>query len=318
VIARRAALVLLGAALTVAACERSPSSAPTSSAVPRPLVIASFYPLYEFARQVAGERAEVVVLVPAGVEPHEWEPSPQDVARLQRARLVVHNGAGFEPWVDKLRPDIQAKGAVLVDASKGLPLLTRARGGEAGHRAGRPGAAPAEVDPHVWLDPVLAQAQVETIRAALAAAEAGGATAYADGARAFTARLAALDETFRTGLKDCARRDLFTSHAAFGYLARRYELRQVALLGLAPDQEPSPADLAALTRVARRDKVQAIFFETLVSPRLAETLAREVGARALPLNPLEGLTREELAAGKSYVPVMEENLVNLRAGLGCR
>jgi len=317
---RRAALGLLGAALIAAACE---PSAPTSSSAPgppRPLVIASFYPLYEFARQVAGDRAEVVVLVPAGVEPHEWEPSPQDVARLQRALLVVHNGAGFEPWVQKLQPEIQAKGAVLVDASQGLPLLARPR--PAAPELGRPGwrarAAGADLDPHVWLDPVLAQAQVETIRAALAAGEAGGAAAYAERARAFTERLAALDDAYRAGLRDCARRDLFTSHAAFGYLANRYGLRQVALLGLAPDQEPSPADLAALTRLARRDKAQAIFFETLVSPRLAETLAREIGARALPLNPLEGLTRDELAAGKAYVSVMEENLGSLRAGLGCR
>ena len=174
------------------------------------------------------------------------------------------------------------------------------------------------VDPHVWLDPVLAQAQVDAIRAGLEQADPAHAAAFADNARRFKEQLARLDEAFAAGLRDCASRDMFTSHTAFTYLARRYRLTQVPVMGLAPESEPSPAELAAIAGLARRQHARYIFFETLVSSRLAETLAREVGAKTLVLNPIEGLTKEEAAAGKDYVALMEANLANLRTGLACR
>ena len=141
---------------------------------------------------------------------------------------------------------------------------------------------------------------------------------YDEHARAFRSRLAALDAAFQAGLHDCEHRDIVVSHAAFAYLARRYRLTQVAVMGLAPESEPSPAELAAIANLARRRKVTYIFFETLVSSRLAETLAREIGAKTLVLNPVEGLTKEEAAAGKGYVDLMEANLQSLRTGLACR
>jgi zinc transport system substrate-binding protein len=165
---------------------------------------------------------------------------------------------------------------------------------------------------------VLAQAQVEALRGALARTDPDGAAAYADNARRFTERLAALHQSFEQGLAQCERRDVVVSHAAFGYLTRRYRLSQVPVMGLSPEAEPSPAELAAIVRFVRRHKVRTIFFETLVSSRLAETLAREVGAQSRVLNPVEGLTREEAAAGKDYVRLMEDNLANLRTALGCR
>jgi zinc transport system substrate-binding protein len=174
------------------------------------------------------------------------------------------------------------------------------------------------VDPHVWLDPVLAQSQVEAIRAGLEKADPPNAARYAENARAFKAKLAALHDAFEAGLRDCARRRLVVSHTAFTYLARRYRLIQIPVSGLTPESEPSPAQLAAIVRLARRETVTHVFFETLVSPKLAETLAREIGAKTLVLNPIEGLTKEEAAAGKDYVGLMQENLTNLRAGLGCR
>jgi zinc transport system substrate-binding protein len=307
------------AALALFGCEAAPPPAPATPA--RPLVVATFYPLWEFARQVAGDRAEVVSLVPPGIEPHDWEPAPQDVARVQKARLLVYNGAGFEPFVDRLLQEVAGKGTVAVNATASIELIDDSgpahdHKGAPAHRSTMPkGAA---VNPHVWLDPVLAQAQVETIRAALARVDPANASRYGENAQAFTARLAELDEAFRTGVATCARRTVIVSHAAFPYLARRYGLREVAVSGLAPQSEPSPADLARIVRLARREKVRYVFTETLVSPKVAETLAREIGAETLVLNPLEGLTREEASAGKDYLALMRDNLGSLRKGLDCR
>lgn len=293
--------------LALAACQQQ---TPPPPAPAKPLVVASFYPLWEFSRQVAGDRAEVVSLVPPGVEPHDWEPSPQDVAQVQKARVFVYNGAGFEQSADRLLQAIAGKSVTPVNTTAGIELIAAPTDAHAGHAHGK--------DSHVWLDPVLAQSQVAAIRAALERADPPNAGAYADNARAFTARLAALHEAFQAGLRDCARRSLVVSHAAFTYLARRYELRQIPITGRAPQAEPSPAELASIVRLARREKVRYIFFETLVSPRLAETLAREVGAKTLVLNPLEGLTREEAAAGRDYLALMRDNLEHLRTGLECR
>jgi len=296
-VTRAAGLVLLVCALA-SGCRESP--APDG----KPLVVASFFPMYDFARQVAADRAQVISLVPPGVEGHDWEPSPQDVAQVRRARVFVYNGAGFESWADKLIKEAAGPSTVVVAASAGLTVA----------RAGGDGG----MDPHVWLDPMLAKGEVDAIRAALERADPGGKAAYAANAEAYGLKLAALDTRFDTGLRDCARRDVVVSHAAFGYLARRYQLEQIAVMGLAPQAEPSPAALAGIVRTARARKVTTIFLEPLVSPRLAETLAREVGVRLLTLNPIEGATRQEATEGTGYLELMARNLESLREGLGCK
>jgi zinc transport system substrate-binding protein len=294
---RAAPVLSLLAALNLSGCQQAPTPAG------KPLVVASFYPMYEFARHVAADRAQVISLVPPGVHGHDWEPNPQDVAQVRRARVFVYNGAGFEPWVDKLLSEGAGSSTVVVAASAGLTVA----------RAGGEG-----MDPHVWLDPLLARREVEAIRDALERSDPSGKGAYAANASAYGEKLAALDARFDAGLRDCARRDVVVSHAAFGYLTRRYRLTQIAVTGLAPQAEPSPAALAAIVRTARERKVTAIFLEPLVSPRLAETLAREVGVRLLTLNPVEGITRQEAADGVGYVELMGKNLESLRDGLGCR
>lgn len=285
----------LATVLMIAGCEPAPPPA-------KPLVVATIYPLWEFSRQVAGDRAEVVSLVPAGVEPHDWEPVPRDVSQVQRAAVFVHTGTDLDAWAEKLLADLGGRRGVVVNARDGLSVLTVA----------------GVVDPHLWLDPSLARAQVLAIAAGLEQADPAGRATYAENARTFVAHLDGLDQEFTAGLAACARREIVTSHAAFAYLARRYRLTQIPVMGLSPEAEPSPADLAAIVRTARRLKVTHVFFETLVSPRLAETLSRELGATALPLNPIEGVSPAEAAAGAGYLTLMRANLVNLRAALGCR
>jgi zinc transport system substrate-binding protein len=289
------ALPLALAVLAAAGC--GPAAPPA-----KPLVVATIYPLGEFARHVAGERAEVVALVPTGVEPHDWQPSPRDVSQVQRAAVFVHSGTALDGWAERLLADLGGRAVVVVDAGAGLERLTV--GGV--------------TDPHVWLDPTLARRQVEAIAAGLERADPAGRTVYAANATAIAATLDGLDRELAAGLADCARREIVTSHAAFGYLARRYRLTQVPVMGLAPEAEPSPADLAAIVRTARRFKVTHVFFETLVSPRLAETLSRELGATPLALNPIEGVSPAEAAAGIGYLELMRVNLTNLRLALGCR
>jgi zinc transport system substrate-binding protein len=170
----------------------------------------------------------------------------------------------------------------------------------------------------VWLDPTLASIQAQTIADGLAQADSTGRPVYLENAKALAARLDALDQAFAAGLRDCARREVVTTHAAFAYLTRRYQLTQVPLMGSAPEAEPSPADLAAIVQTARRLHVTHVFFEPLVSPRLAQTLAREIGATTLALDPIEGVTREQAAASAGYVELMQANLAALRLGLGCK
>ena len=267
----------------------------------KPLVVTTIYPLWEFARQVAGDRATVVSLVPAGVEPHDWEPAPRDVSQVRQAAVFVHTGTPLDGWAEKLLADLRGR-RVVVNVRGGLGVLTV--GGI--------------TDPHLWLDPTLARAQVLAIAGGLEQADPAGREVYAENAKAFVARLDALDLEFAAGLADCARREVVTSHAAFAYLARRYRLTQVSVMGISPEAEPSPADLAAIVRTARRLKVTHVFYETLVSPRLAETLSREIGATPLPLNPIEGVSPAEAAAGTGYLELMRANLANLRTALGCR
>jgi zinc transport system substrate-binding protein len=278
----------------------------------KPVALTSFYPLYFLTAAIAGDRMEVRNLVPAGAEPHDWEPGTRDTAALKGARVFAYNGAGFEAWAAKALDAAPSKTRVAIEATSGLSLLPP---------PGEEGAAFPN-DPHVWLDPVLAKEMARKIADGLTQADPDGRAVYAQNLATLQGRLDRLDAGFKAGLGTCARKEIVTSHAAFGYLARRYGLEQIAVEGLAPDAEPTPARIAAVAETARARGATHIFFETLVSPRVAETIAREIGAQTLVLDPLEGL-REEGGQGpgqgqQDYFSVMNDNLANLRTALGCR
>jgi len=280
-------------------------------------VVASFYPLAEFARQAGGEAAQVTTVVPSDAEPHEYEPTPQEVAKVYTADLFIYNGSGLDPWAERIAPDLIQKGIRGIHMSQLMPLL--AGTGEA-HEEGDEQAEEeaSEYDPHFWLDPVLAQQQVEAIRDALVAVDPAHAADYKNNSDAYGAELRQLDQDYRQGLQSCARRDIVTSHAAFGYLAKRYGLSVTTIAGLSTEEEPSARRLSEIAQLAREKNIQYIFFETLVSPRLAQTVAAEIGAQTLVFNPIEGLTDNEQADGQDYLSVMRENLQNLRRALECK
>jgi zinc transport system substrate-binding protein len=279
--------VLLLVALLATACAQS-------SAGGRRTVVTAFYPVEFAAEQIGGPAVEVENLTPPGAEPHDIELTPRDVGRLQSADVVLYLSHGFQPAVEQAVKGAHGK---RVDVLAGLPLR-KGVGDEAGRS-----------DPHVWLDPVLFAGIVRRVGSAL------GRPARAD---ALARKVLALDGAYRAGLAHCARRDFVTSHAAFGYLAARYHLHQTPITGIDPESEPSPQRLRRLIEVVRREHVKTVFFERLVSPRLAETVARDAGAKAAVLDPIEGLTPSEQTRGESYLALMRTNLHELRSALGCR
>lgn len=298
-----ASLVPLAVVLVVATSACSAGSSGGSGG--RLRVVAGFYPLAEAATKVGGSLVDVRNLTPPGVEPHDLELTPGAIADIQRADVVLYLGHGFAPAVQGAIAD--AKG-ITVDLLQGMPL-----------KPGVPeeGQQGPVTDPHVWLDPVLYQQVVARAERALAQARPADAATFESNAKAFQAELGALDREYRSGLSSCTRKVIVTSHAAFGYLSARYGLTQEPIAGISPDAEPSPGRLAQLAQLVKRDGVTTIFTEELVSPKVAETLAREVGVSTQVLSPLEGLTKQELAAGQDYVSVMRSNLRILDQALGC-
>lgn len=275
----------------------------------KPTIVTTIYPLYEFTKQVVGDKADVVLLVPNGAEPHDWEPSPADLIKVKNASLVIYNGAGLEPWVDKIGSSTLSGKQTLSAAS--VVTLRQAQYDEEGESA-----EAGVMDPHVWLDPVNAQAIVQAIAAVAAQIDPSNSDYYSANSTSYMSQLAGLDYEYRMALTSTARRDIITSHAAFGYLAARYGLNQIAIMGLSPDAEPTPERMAQVIRHVRSAGIKYIFFETLVSPKLSEIIASETGAQTLVLNPLEGLSDDEIANGENYVTVMRMNLTNLKYALG--
>ena len=286
VITRIVLIIVCAAALTSGCGANGPASG-------KKTVVAAFYPLAYAAERLAGSRYAVDNLTPPGAEPHDLELTAKAVARIESADVVLYLGRGFQPAVSAAVD--QANGKTL-DVLQGLPLHT-AQGQEEGLTA----------DPHVWLDPVLFSQVVKRI----------GAVVHAS-PTPLVRELRQLDREYRRGLRNCARKDVVTSHAAFGYLARRYGLRQVAITGLTPEAEPTPQQLANVVRLVRRSHATTVFFERLVSPRLADTVAREVGAKTAVLDPIEGLTPDEQKQGDTYLTLMRQNLAALRKALACR
>ncbi len=249
-------------------------------------VVAGFYPLAFAAEEIGGDGVTVTNLTPAGAEPHDVELSVRDVERVYAADLVLFLGQGFQPGLEDAAASAEGDA---IDLLEGLDL-------ESG-------------DPHVWLDPV---------RFARVAERIGAELGREGPARQLASQLRALDEDYRAGLADCERSELVTAHDAFGYLAERYGLEVLPIAGVSPEVEPSPRDLERVANLVEDRGVTTIFVEPLLSPKVGETVAREVGAETATLNPLEGLTEEEAERGENYFTVMDANLDALRDGLGCR
>lgn len=340
-------MVFAAAMLILAGCGNNNTSS-SSNAGSKLQVVTTFYPMYEFTKQVAGEHADVVMLIPGGVEPHDWEPSAKDMAAIKDADIFVYNGI-VEEWVESALSSAVNDKRIDVEASHSIDLMegeahshgtaedeedhdhdhdAAAEGEEHAHEDGTVHAEEEEeeghsheeehehtLDPHVWLSPVLAQEEVKAIQAALVKADPEHEADYNANAEAYIAKLKELDAAYTAGLKGAKRTEFVTQHTAFGYLAQQYGLTQVPISGLSPDQEPSPEQMAKVIELAKEHDIRTIFFETLVDPKIAQTIADEIGAQTAVLNPLEGLTPEEVDNGLDYIAVMNNNLAALTKAL---
>ncbi len=292
--------------LAVTACGSSSSGAGGTNA--KRSVEASFYPLAWMAEQVGGSQVTVSSLTKPGAEPHDLELTPKDVARLQDADVIVYL-SGFQPSVDD---GVKGASGTVFDArpSANLDLtFTPIEGGKAAK--GESGSS----DPHFWLDPIRLAKVARSFAATMGKADGAHKALYRANAARLVANLDALDRDYRAGLRSCENKDLMTSHNAFGYLARRYGLKQVGITGLTPEGEPSAGDLAAVADYVKAHQVKTIYFETLVSPAIARTVAKEAHARTEVLDPIEGLN--DRSQGSDYLQVMRSNLANLRSGQPC-
>jgi|WetSurMetagenome_2_1015567.scaffolds.fasta_scaffold11817_3 zinc transport system substrate-binding protein len=313
------AIILIGISLIF-------SSRPQQLSVPsdKLKVVASFYPLYYFAAEIGGDKAEVINLTTAGIEPHDFEPTAQDIIKIQKSRLLILNGMGLESWGKNIKDIIDPKKTSIILASFGiidggvcsiniakyypLPLTNQQLNNLCQN----------QMDPHIWIAPFMAENIVKNILDGFVKIDPANAEYYQANAESLKNKLTALDSQYQTGLSNCQIKTFITSHNAFGYLAQIYDLKQIAIAGLTPDAEPSPAQLADIVKQAKADNTKYIFFESLDSPKLAQTVAAEIGAQTLPLNPLEGLTSEEIAQGKNYFTVEQNNLTNLQTALACQ
>lgn len=265
-------------------------------------VFASFYPLGHFTEQVGGDTVTVKVVTPPGVEAHDFEPSPRDIVDISNADIFIYNGGGFDPWAEKLAQSLHESGIIVINMSEALKGAI---------------SEPSRSNPHFWLDPILALSEVEVVRAALTKKNVIEENLYRTNADIYSEKLLALHMEYGDALASCALRDIIVSHAAFEYLGTRYTIGVHAIAGVSPDEEPSPKELGELATFAREKGIKHIFFETAVSPKLAETIAQEVQAETLVLNPIETLTEEEVRAGEDYISVMKKNLNNLKKALQC-
>ncbi len=259
-------------------------------------VTASFYPIAEFTNAVGGDNVDVYTLVPDGVEPHDWEPSPRDFTRLGRSKLFFYNGM-VESWAEKAITTLSDTNIKGVELGKGLYNIN------------------GNNDPHVWISPQKAIIETNRIVDALSQNDPKNADAYKKRGDEYCQKLKKLDADLKAIVKQSPKKKFVTSHAAFGHLAKDYGLEQLAIAGISPEAEPTPADMKNLVELVKKENVKFVFMETLTSPKLAQLIAKETGAEVLVLDPIEGLDEEGRKEKLTYIKLMEANIKNLAKAL---
>ncbi|WP_170295461.1 metal ABC transporter solute-binding protein, Zn/Mn family [Chengkuizengella sediminis] len=263
-------------------------------------IVTTFYPLYDFAEKIGGEYVNVQNLVPTGVEPHDWTPKTRDMIKITEADMFIYNGLGFESWIESFFSSFETDSSTeFVEASLGAHIIE----------------SEDTNDPHIWLSPVQAKTLAENIKQGLIKIDPDHKDEYEERFIELSTQLDDLHMKYQDVLGNVSRNEFVVSHQAFGYLANEYELTQKSIMGLSTDAEPTIQDYKNISVYIRENDIQYILFEELVSPKLAETLAKDLNIETLVLNPLEGLTEEQAKNSDDYFTIMESNLTSLEKAL---
>ncbi|TKI57991.1 zinc ABC transporter substrate-binding protein [Brevibacillus antibioticus] len=285
-----------------------------SDASGKPKVYTTIYPLEYVAKRIGGDHVEVTNLVPAGVEPHDFEPTAKDMVALSGADIFAYNGSGLELWVEKAVTNLDKNKTTIINATEGLELI-RASEHEGEEHSEEAGHDHGDLDPHVWLDPMQLKAQAEKVKNTLVQKDQAHATDYEKNYTQLATDLEQLDKEFKDMVTQAPKKEFMVSHSAFSYMAKRYGLEQVAISGVNPSDEPSTTELKSLVEHVKEHNISYVLFETLVSPKVAEVIAKEAGVKTATLNPLEGLTEDDVAAGRDYLSIMRDNMNTLKTAL---
>lgn len=263
----------------------------------KPQIYTSFYAVYDFTKEIAGDKADVYNMVPSGTEPHDWEPTVKDMAKLNNADVVFYNGLGMESWIEKVESSLQGGNTQFVCLSDAVEADSNAS------------------DPHIWLNPNNVKTMCQSIYDTLCQIDPDNQGVYTENFSRYMTELEVLNQSYKDTLSPLPNKSIVVSHQAYSYLCSAYGLEQTAIDGISADSEPSPDKMMELINYVKANNIKYIFYEELVSKKTAETLSNETGAKLLPLNPFEGLTDEEIAAGENYISVMNKNLENIKTAL---
>lgn len=274
-------------------------------------VTASFYTLAHFTERVGRDSVIVRSVTPTGTESHDFEPTARDISGIYSSKLFIYNGGGFDAWTDKIRAEAEKNGAAVLNITEALGLQPEVAGHDDEHGHGG-------FNPHFWLDPLLAVKEVEAIRDGLSRAYPAGTLAFHANAEAYIKELQELHNRYKAGLSVCAKKDVIVSHDAFSRLSDRYGINFIPVVGISSEEEPSARRIREIAAIVKERSIGYIFFETLVSPKIAETIARETGAKTLVLDPIEGVIAIKGETAPDYIGLMDQNLQNLRTALSCR
>jgi len=282
-------------------------------------IVTTIFPLKEFAQAVGGERVSVHLLLPPGAEPHTWDPRPSDIVKLSHADVFIYIGAEMEPWIHGILKSLDNPTLQIIEASHAIPLISTNKAHHHGEHSHKEELTHGGVDPHIWLNFEYDQKTVDNISSAFSKKDPEGAEYYRKNAEEYKEKLKNLDLKFKKELRICeCKAFILGSHAAFAYMAKRYGLQQISLYGVSPNSEPTPKKMAEVIALAKKYQVRAIYFEELVSDKLAKAIAKEVGAKTLVLNPGANLTKTQIESGVTFLSLMEKNLENLKYGLICQ
>lgn len=263
-------------------------------------VVTTIYPMQDFVMQIGGDKVEIINLVPAGMEPHDFELSTGDMGLLEEADLLVYNGAGMEHFIDKTIQTISNDSIVIVEAAKDVEQIKSEDG---------------EQDPHTWLSIKNAKAECEAICNALCEIDKDNEGYYKERLASYEEKLDGLYTEYEKELSGCRNDTIVVAHEAFGYLCNEFSIKQEGIEGLMADSEPDSGRMKEIIDLCKKENIKVIFFEELVSPKVAQTIADETGAATMVLNPIEGLTKEQEEENLDYIGLMRENLEALKVAL---